>query len=76
MKKLKEGMEKYVEFPIGTTCMLYERHKEKYTDYNLLGQALKLQCQLTKTNFDSPADVEKLKRVAEEVANTIKELIK
>ena len=76
MKKLKEGMEKYVEYPLGATCMFYERHKEKYSDYNLLGQVLKLQCQLTKTNFDNPADVKKLKRVAEEVANTIKELIK
>jgi hypothetical protein len=41
-------------------CEKYKKHKEKFSDYNLVGQSYRLLCQLSKTNFDKPEEVKEL----------------
>ena len=72
---LNAGTKEHVEFPEGTACKIYEKHKEEYGDYNLLGQVYKLECQITKTNFDDTESIERLKRVAKDVGETIIDLV-
>jgi len=56
-------------------CEKYKKHKEEFSDYNLLGQSYRLLCQLSKTNFDKPEEVRQLDWVAKDVAKTIEELV-
>jgi hypothetical protein len=55
-------------------CKKYEKHKKEFSDFNLLGQAYRLLCQLAKTNFDNEENVRQLKFVAKDVARTIEKL--
>ena len=73
---LGAGNKKHIEFPEGTACRMYEEHKKVYGDYNILGQVYRLECQITKTNFDDIESLKELKRVAGEVGKTLIELSK
>ena len=72
--KVKEGIEGYVAFPPDAICSVYERHKEKYSDYNILGQVLKLECKLVKTKFTDEKSVNELIKTARDIAHTILEI--
>ena len=74
--RLGAGVERHIEFPEGTACRMYEEHKKLYGDYNILGQIYRLECQITKTNFDDTESLKELKRVAREVGKTLIELSK
>lgn len=79
---LMEGMDDfwaYEQWKIGSKqeniCSAYDEHKKRYSDLNLLGQSLKLQCQIAKTNFDKEDSIKVLKIRAKEVAEEIKHIL-
>ncbi len=52
-------------------CKEYREHTDKYSDYNVLGQSLRLICQLSKTNWDKSEDVKGLKFVVKDAIKTL-----
>ncbi|OQX87789.1 MAG: hypothetical protein B6D55_02450 [Candidatus Omnitrophica bacterium 4484_70.2] len=73
-EKLKQGIESYVSFPPDAICIVYEQHKQKYSDYNILGQVYKILCKLVKTNWIDDESVNKFIKTAREAAYTILEI--
>jgi len=57
-------------------CKAYREHKEKYGDYNLMGQALWLLCRIEETDFTNEGNIQNLKIVAKRVSDNIREIIK
>jgi hypothetical protein len=57
---------------VRTYCDEYFRHKMEVEDYNIMGQALRVLCQLEKTNFEDDESVKDLGFVARDAGELIK----